>query len=177
MVIIVGDSLNRNQWEPLAYLLLELILMEAVSIRSSKQRVPRLLDRLSPFAQKWRGDDVMVFNSGHDLVGLQGGVQAITFWWDLFQYKGKLAEEMIESAFNKGIRTGPCWINRHLDATKTTIVFCGISPQHQCYNKAQPVMVESYVAFPDPAKEIIEKTIGSMMIPVRYLNNTKLSRV
>ena len=38
MVIIVGDSLNRNQWEPLAYLLLELILMEAVSIRSSKQR-------------------------------------------------------------------------------------------------------------------------------------------
>ncbi|KAJ6975676.1 protein trichome birefringence-like 38 [Populus alba] len=135
MVIIVGDSLNRNQWEPLAYLLLELILMEAVSIRSSKQR------------------------------------------WDLFQYTGKLAEEMIESAFNKCIRTLPCWINRHLDATKTTIVFRGISPQRQCYNTAQPIMVESYVAFPDPAKEIIEKTIGSMMIPVRYLNNTKLSRV
>ncbi|KAJ6877986.1 hypothetical protein NC651_030660 [Populus alba x Populus x berolinensis] len=119
----------------------------------------------------------MVFNSGHDLVGLQREVQAITFWWDLFKYKGKLAEEMIESAFNKGIRTWPCWINRHLDATKTTIVFCGKSSQHQRYNKTQHIMVESYVAFPDPAKEIIEKTIGSMMIPVRYLNNTKLSRV
>ncbi|KAL9379868.1 hypothetical protein Peur_028350 [Populus x canadensis] len=87
MVIIVGNSLNRNQWEPLAcllhsaYLLLELILMEAVSISSSKHRetqarngsrVLRLLDKLSPLAQKCRGDDAMVFNSGHDLVVYSG---------------------------------------------------------------------------------------------------------
>lgn len=59
---------------------------------------------------------------------------------------------MTESAFNKGIRTWPCWIIRHLDATKTTIVFSGISPQHQCYNKTQPIMVKSYVCISWPSK-------------------------
>jgi hypothetical protein len=99
----------------------------------------------------------------------------------LFQYKGKLVEEMeIESALRKGMRTWARWIDHHVDASKTTVFFRSISPQHQgkqwCYNITQPNMDESYVsAFPKPMKEIIEITIRSMMIPVRYLNITKLS--
>ncbi|CAK7323655.1 unnamed protein product [Dovyalis caffra] len=82
----------------------------------------------------------------------------------------------IESAFKKGIRTWARWVNRHVDATKTTIFFRSISPQHQCYNETQPIMDESFVyAFPKPMKDIIDRTIGSMKIPVRYLNITKLS--
>jgi len=99
----------------------------------------------------------------------------------LFQYKGKLVEEMeIESALRKGMRTWARWIDHHVDASKTTVFFRSISPQHQgkqwCYNITQPNMDETYVsAFPKPMKEIIEITIRSMMIPVRYLNITKLS--
>ncbi|KAL9382538.1 hypothetical protein Peur_025573 [Populus x canadensis] len=205
-VIIVGDSLNRNQWESLACLLYSAIPSSQahVDVRSGVYKVfkakdyncsvefywsPFLvqlkqengnrilrLDKLSPLAKKWRGADVMVFNTAHWWVH-SGKVKS----WDLFQYKGKLVEEMeIESALRKGMRTWARWIDHYVDATKTTVFFRSISPQHQgkqwCYNITQPNMDESYVsAFPKPMKEIIEITIRSMMIPVRYLNITKLS--
>lgn len=47
----------------------------------------------------------------------------------MFQYKGKLVEEMeIESALRKGMRTWARWIDHHVDASKTTVFFRSISP-------------------------------------------------
>lgn len=86
----------------------------------------------------------------------------------------------IESAFNMGIRTWANWIDRNVDISKTTVFFRSISPEHKgkqwCYNRTQPIMDESFVyAFPQQLKEIVERTIGGMTTPVRYLNITKLS--
>ncbi|EEF37248.1 conserved hypothetical protein [Ricinus communis] len=59
------------------------------------------------------------------------------------------------------------------------VFFRSISPKRKgemwCYNRTQPIMDEYYAyAFPMPVQEIVERIIGGMKTPVRYLNITKL---
>lgn len=207
-VIIVGDSLNRNQWESLACLLYSAVPPSRayVETRSSVYKVFRAkdyncsvefywspflvqldvkkengtrvlrLDKLSGSARRWRGADIMVFNTGHWWAH-QGKLRA----WDLFQYRGKLVEEMeIESALDIAMKTWARWIRRKLDRNKTRVFFRSISPSHtgkQCYNETQPILDESDAAsFPKSLTQIIEGTIKAMKNPVRYLNITNLSQ-
>lgn len=101
--------------------------------------------------------------------------------WDLFQYKGKLEEEMeIELAFEIAMNTWASWIDSNVNATRTSIFFRSISPEHKgkhwCYNKTQPIMDESYEStFPKSVTEIVKSTIRKMRTPVKFLNITKLS--
>ncbi|GAV60144.1 PC-Esterase domain-containing protein/PMR5N domain-containing protein [Cephalotus follicularis] len=210
-VIIVGDSLNRNQWESLACLLYSavppsrtrvnvksavykvfrakdykcsvefywspfLVQLEVNYNKANDSRILRL-DTLSTSSRKWKGADIMVFNTGHWWVH-PGKIKA----WDLFQHNGKLFEEMeIELAFEMAMKTWAHWVDTEVDTSKSRVFFRSISPEHKekptCYNRTQPIMDESYVAiFPESIIEIVKRTIGGMRTPVRYLNITKLSQ-
>ncbi|XP_041006136.1 protein trichome birefringence-like 1 [Juglans microcarpa x Juglans regia] len=203
-VIMVGDSINRNQWESLVCLLystisssplnkINIILTQQeyncsvelywspflVQLEGNEENGGRILrlDKLSDWEKKCRGADIMVFNTGH-------------WWhnggrlkrWDLFQYKGKLVEEMeVQSAFGMAMKTWACWIDRNVDKTSTKVFFRSFSPVHygkqRCYNQTQPIKDESYVEkSPNPILEVVERTIRRMRTPVRYLNITKLSQ-
>ncbi|GFS45610.1 trichome birefringence-like protein [Actinidia rufa] len=194
-------QIPRNQWESLACLLYSVVpasrahvdvqsgvykvfrakdyncsvefywspfLIQLDTNQANGTRVLRL-DKIVASAQHWRGADVMVFNTGHT-----GG-------WDLFQYRGKLTREMdIGSAFEIAMKTWAQWIDRNIDSAKTTVFFRSISPEHKgkhwCYNVTQPIMDESYRrSIPMVVIEKVEKTIGGMRTPVRYLNITNLS--
>ncbi|PSS16456.1 Protein ESKIMO like [Actinidia chinensis var. chinensis] len=207
-MIIVGDSLNRNQWESLACLLYSVVpasrahvdvqsgvykvfrakdyncsvefywspfLIQLDTNQANGTRVLRL-DKIVASAQHWRGADVMVFNTGHWWVHT-GKLRA----WDLFQYRGNLTREMdIGSAFEIAMKTWAQWIDRNIDSAKTTVFFRSISPEHKgkhwCYNVTQPIMDESYRrSIPMVVIEEVQRTIGGMRTPVRYLNITKLS--
>ncbi|KAJ0111254.1 hypothetical protein Patl1_02416 [Pistacia atlantica] len=210
-VIIVGDSLNRNQWESLACLLYSAISPSRahVDIRSGTYKVFKALDYhcsvefyWSPFlvqletnqkngrrnnilkldevsnsAKKWKGAHIMVFNTGHWWVH-RGKIKA----WDLFQRDGKLVENMeLELAFGIAMNTWAHWINKHVDKTITRVFFRNMSPEHKgtqwCYNRTQPMKDESFITtFPKSIIGIVEKTIGGMRTPVKYLNITKLSQ-
>ncbi|KAK3007592.1 hypothetical protein RJ639_014602 [Escallonia herrerae] len=199
-MIIVGDSLNRNQWESLACLLYSSIppsradfdfgsgsykvframdynisvefywssfLVQLDTEQPNGTRVLRL-DTIDATAKRWQGADVMVFNTGH--------------WWNLFEFKGKLVEEMdLETAFKMAMKTWARWIDENVVSTKTKVFFRSVSPQHKgklssCYNKRQPITNESIVnTLSDPLMEIAESIISWMRTPVRYLNITKLS--
>ncbi|CAL5406632.1 unnamed protein product [Camellia sinensis] len=209
-VIVVGDSLNRNQWESLACLLYSVIpssrahihvqnglhklfvakdyncsvefhwspfLVQLDTSHANGTKVLRL-DKLVTSAERWRGADIMVFNTGHWWVH-SGKFRA----WDLFGYRGELTKEMdIESAVEMGMKTWAQWIDDNVDSTKTIVFFRSISPEHKgkhwCYNVTLPIMDdESYAgdSFPKPVIEVVERTIRGMKTPVKYLNITKLS--
>ncbi|KAK4603014.1 hypothetical protein RGQ29_011837 [Quercus rubra] len=136
------------------------------------------LDRLSA-AQNWHGAHIMVFNTGH--------------WWEhplkikelgFFQYRKNVVEVdkmETELAFEMAMKTWARWIDKNVDMNNTKVFFRSISPEHKgkqwCYNETKPIMDESYeVKFPKSMVEIIERTIGNMGKPVRYLNITKLSQ-
>ncbi|KAK4714422.1 hypothetical protein R3W88_020329 [Solanum pinnatisectum] len=174
-VIIVGDSLNRNQWESLACLLYSTIPPSRIHLDLSSGyykvfnakdynvtvefywnpflvqfdsiNAPKILrlEKLDLSSQHWQGADIMVFNTGHWWVH-RGKFKA----WDLFEYKGRLVDELkLESAFEVAMRTWANWIDQNVNLTKTTVFFRSISPEHKgqngCYNKTQPITDMSYV--------------------------------
>ncbi|KAH7651628.1 PC-Esterase protein [Dioscorea alata] len=209
-VIIVGDSLNRNQWESLSCLLYTStrpsrllvkakgseykifraldygctveffwspFLVKLEEIKGGNKKVLKI-DRLHGFAKRWRGADIMVFNTGHWWTHT-GKTRA----WDYFEKKGKLVEEMNgDEAFSTALRVWARWIDHVVDSTKTTVFFRSISPEHKsennhwCYNQTTPITNETYIQrFPRSMVSIVEKTIQKMKTPVKYLNITRLS--
>ncbi|XP_074294126.1 protein trichome birefringence-like 42 [Silene latifolia] len=208
-VIIVGDSLNRNMWESLACLLYTTIPSSRAYVQaaSSTYKVFKAMDyncviefhwspflielnehhrsgkkvlavdQLSSSFKQWQGADVMVFNSGHWWTHM-GKLRS----WDMFQYEGKLMEEMpIELAYERGMKTWAKWVENNVDPKKTTVFFRSISPEHYreqwCYNITQPIMDESYESrYPKSLIDIIKGVIkGISKLHVKYLNITKLS--
>ncbi|PHT76708.1 hypothetical protein T459_20230 [Capsicum annuum] len=174
-VIIVGDSLNRNQWESLVCLLYSTIPPSRAHLdfSSSSYKVfkakdynvtvefywnpflvqfdskssPKIvrLETLDLSSPHWQGADIMVFNTGHWWVH-RGKFKA----WDLFEYKGRLVDDLkLESAFEEAMKTWADWIDQNVNLTKTTVFFRSISPEHKgqngCYNKTQPITDTSHV--------------------------------
>ncbi|KAL5989606.1 hypothetical protein ACLOJK_010499 [Asimina triloba] len=173
-VVIVGDSLNRNQWESLACILYSVLprgrayvdmrthdykLFRAKNYKDYgctveffwspflvlKEKKVVKLNTLPRFANKWRGAHIMIFNTGHWWTH-RGKFKA----WDFFEYKGGLMENMeVEKAYKVALKTWARWIDRNVDPNKTTVFFRSVSPVHKsgnqwCYNQTQPNSVEIY---------------------------------
>ncbi|CAN4103257.1 unnamed protein product [Withania somnifera] len=162
-VIIVGDSLNRNQWESLACLLYSTIPPSRTHLDFSNGSYKVFKAKTMDLSSlHWQGVDIMVFNTGH--------------WW---VHHGKFKLKL-ESAFEVAMRTWANWIDQNVSLTKTTVFFRSISPAHKgqngCYNKTQPTTNTSHVThFLKSLIEIVDRTLTKMRVPVRYLNIIKLS--
>ncbi|XP_077252052.1 protein trichome birefringence-like 28 [Tasmannia lanceolata] len=154
-VIIVGDSLNRNQWESLACLLYSVLppARTNVNVENCRHKVFRAMD----------------YNC------------SVEFFWSPFlvqlderhpERKVLKLDEISDSAKHwrgAGImvfNTGHWWLHRG----KVKAV------SHWCYNQTKPIMDEHYVgSFPRRMIDITEKTLREMKTPVKYLNITRLS--
>uniref|UniRef100_A0A6N2LQI1 Uncharacterized protein n=1 Tax=Salix viminalis TaxID=40686 RepID=A0A6N2LQI1_SALVM len=159
-IMLVGDSIMRNQWESLVCLVQGVIptghkkvnyngpsmAFHALDFESSIEFTwaPLLvelkkgagnkrilhLDLIEENARYWRNVDVLVFDSAH-------------WWthsdqwssWDYYMEKQTVFQSMNRMvAYQKGLTTWARWIDLNLDPRKTRVIFRSMSPRHNREN-------------------------------------------
>ncbi|XP_020583651.1 protein trichome birefringence-like 42 isoform X2 [Phalaenopsis equestris] len=156
-MVIVGDSLNRNQWESLACLLYSSVhpSRTVIKLRDSHKLFRAIdydcsvefywspflvrvdenkegdkilkLDKMPEESRLWRSAAVLVFNTGHWWTH-SGRMRS----WKYYEWRGELVGEMErDSAYGIAMRTWADWVDRHVNPNKTAVFFRSISPEHK----------------------------------------------
>ncbi|KAG2672394.1 hypothetical protein I3760_13G038800 [Carya illinoinensis] len=159
-IMLVGDSIMRNQWESLVCLVQGVIPTARkrviyngpsmafhamdfetsiefswapllVELRKGPENKRVLhLDLIEENAKYWRGVDILVFDSAH-------------WWthsdkwssWDYFMERNNLFKSMNPMvAYEKGLTTWARWVDLNLDPHKTQVIFRSMSPRHNREN-------------------------------------------
>nr|XP_027060987.1 protein trichome birefringence-like 43 [Coffea arabica] len=154
LLMFVGDSLSLNQWQSLTCML-HIAVPEApykleriqdlskftfptynvsilfsrkaflVDIRNEENLRVLKLDSISA-SKTWEGIDTLMFNSWHWWLHT-GSKQG----WDVIQYKNVLYKDMNRLlAYEKALNTWARWVKSRVDASKTKIIFQGVSSDH-----------------------------------------------
>ncbi|KAK9136690.1 hypothetical protein Sjap_007284 [Stephania japonica] len=149
--------------------------------RVKQRRVPTLrLDALDKGSSRWRGADILVFNTAH--------------WWSHFKTKSGVNYYQegnqvhphldVSTAFRKALITWASWVDKHINPTKTQVFFRSSAPSHfrggqwnsggHCKEGVQPLNDSSHVSYPE-RNLIVEEVLKHMRTPVTLLNITSLS--
>ncbi|KAJ0976735.1 hypothetical protein J5N97_012209 [Dioscorea zingiberensis] len=159
-VMLVGDSIMRNQWESLVCLVEAVIPAESKMVSSHGPTMafhamdyeasiefswaPLLveleegvgkkrvvrLDSIEENAKYWRGVDILVFDSAH-------------WWthtgkwrtWDFYMEGDKMFSDLNPMvAYEKGLTTWSKWVDLNLDPRRTRVIFRSVSPRHNREN-------------------------------------------
>ncbi|XP_050384832.1 protein trichome birefringence-like 36 [Argentina anserina] len=159
-IMLVGDSIMRNQWESLVCLVQGVIptarkrvtyngpsmafhaMAFEVSIeftwapllvelnKGAANKRILHLDLIEQNAKYWRGVDVLVFDSAHWWTHSDK-----TSSWDYYMEGKSLFTNMNPMvAYQKGLTTWAKWVDLNLDPSKTRVIFRSMSPRHNREN-------------------------------------------
>ncbi|KAI4347901.1 hypothetical protein L6164_008676 [Bauhinia variegata] len=159
-IMLVGDSIMRNQWESLVCLVQGVIptgrkrvtyngpamAFHALDFETSIEFfwAPLLvelkkgsenkrilhLDLIEENARYWRGVDVLVFDSAHWWTHSDK-----TSSWDYYMEGNNLIRNMNPMvAYQKGLSTWARWVELNLDPRRTRVIFRSMSPRHNRQN-------------------------------------------
>ncbi|KAM7262418.1 hypothetical protein ACFE04_000101 [Oxalis oulophora] len=159
-IMLVGDSIMRNQWESLVCLVQGVVPtsrkrvtyngpsmafhaldFEAsiefswapllVELKKGPQNKRILhLDTIEENARYWRGVDILVFDSAH---WWSHSDQNST--WDYYMEGRSMLQNMNPMvAYQKGLTTWAKWIDLNMDPRRTKVIFRSMSPRHNREN-------------------------------------------
>ncbi|XP_022770820.1 protein trichome birefringence-like 6 [Durio zibethinus] len=149
--------------------------------RIGQKRKPTLrIDAIDHGSSKWRGADILVFNTAH--------------WWSHYKTKAGINYYQegsqvhprldVSTAFRKALMTWAAWVDRRINPGRTQVFFRNSAPSHfrgggwnsggHCMEAAWPLNDTSGMAYPEKNK-IVEEVILQMKTPVTLLNVTCLS--
>ncbi|XP_038903005.1 protein trichome birefringence-like 6 [Benincasa hispida] len=148
--------------------------------RLGRRRIQTLrIDTIDRGSSRWRGADVLVFNSAH--------------WWSHYKTKSGinyyqerdqvLPRLDVDIAFRRALTTWATWVDKYIDTKKTRVFFRSSAPSHfrggqwnsggHCREATEPLNETSSL---HPEKNVIvEDVISQMKTPVTLLNITGLS--
>ncbi|XP_020590912.1 protein trichome birefringence-like 6, partial [Phalaenopsis equestris] len=149
--------------------------------RVGQKRVNTLrIDTMDRSSSRWRGADIMVFNTAH--------------WWshhktkagvNYYQEGGKVHAHLdVSTAFRKALTTWASWIDRNISGNKTQVFFRSSAPKHfsggewssggHCKENTKPLNYSILPSTPE-MNLIVDQVIKQMRTPVTVLNVTSLS--
>ncbi|KAK7284578.1 hypothetical protein RJT34_19326 [Clitoria ternatea] len=149
--------------------------------RVGQKRRPTLrIDAIDHGSSRWRGADILVFNTAH--------------WWShsktkagIYYYQeGSLVHPKLNvtTAFRKALTTWASWVDKRIDPRKTLVFFRSSAPSHfrggdwnsggHCREATHPLNETLSTTYPEK-NVIIEEIIKHMKTPVKLLNITSLS--
>ncbi|OMO82121.1 Six-bladed beta-propeller, TolB-like protein [Corchorus olitorius] len=149
--------------------------------RIGQKRRPTLrIDAIDHGSSRWRGADILVFNSAH--------------WWSHYKTKAGVNYYQegnqvhpkldVSTAFRRALMTWGSWVDRHINPGKTQVFFRNSAPSHfsggewnsggHCLEAAWPLNDTSAMNYPEKNK-IVEEVVLQMKTPVTLLNITGLS--
>lgn len=149
--------------------------------RIGLKRKPTLrIDAIDHGSSKWRGADILVFNTAH--------------WWSHYKTKAGINYYQegnqvhprldVSTAYRKALMTWAGWVDRHINPGRRQVFFRNSAPSHfrggewnsggHCMEAAWPLNDTSGMRYPEKNK-IVEEVILQMKTPVTLLDVTGLS--
>ncbi|KAJ0031058.1 hypothetical protein Pint_13962 [Pistacia integerrima] len=220
--MLVGDSMNRNQFESLLCLLHEgladksrmyeihgykitkgrgyyvfkfldynctvefvrshFLVKEGVRRNEYGSSNPTLsIDQIDKTAKRWKGADILVFNTGHWWVHGKTARGKNYFKEGDYLYPKFDAGE----AYRRALKTWAKWIDSNIEPSNQLVFYRGYSSAHfrggdwdsggSCKGETDPILSGAFLESYPWKMKILEEVIREMQVPVILLNVTRLT--